>query len=174
VKKPYRKWVWHGLGGKKAYDAVCNGRGLELPTKYTQVVDVGDWGNGVYFTTSRFRAHLYARDIATPKGRRYPLVYARVHLENPVYFDFSAGAMFDPDNPSTKLLMKLEKRWGSSVRGHDMDERERAAHRWRHGLIAMGHDGVVVRGGQDTEVVVYKPRKSIMVFKCFLGRPRGE
>lgn len=172
MSRPFEKWVWHGIGGKKAYERVCDGEGLKLPSYHTQVVDVGDWGHGVYFTTSRFRAHLYARDFETPRGRRYPLVFARVELKNPLRFDFRSGMFLDPKSPSNLLLKHLEKKLGSPVRGHNMKERARAARRWRKYLLSMGYDGVLVRGGQDTEVVVYRPQNSIVTFKCFLGRPR--
>lgn len=168
--RPFTRWLWHGVGRPEAWDAICKGRGPSLPTKH--VHDVGDWGIGVYFTTSTVRAKIYSRSVETPQGRRYPLVYARVHLSSPLLFDFSAAQIMHPEDPSTKLKDELERRFGSTLHG-TAESRAEAARRWREGLLAAGHDGIVVKHSQDSEVVVYTPHRSILAYECFLRRGTG-
>jgi len=168
-KRPFTAWAWHGVGRADAWDKIRAAAGLTIPTKH--IHDSGDYGLGVYLTLDKRRAASYAVAAGMRiEGRRcYGLVKARIRLENPIYLDWRKGNVMDPTLPSSVVLHWLTVVFGDPIRGTDQ-ERADAARRWREGLLGLGHDGVVARYFNDTEIVLYKPQRSILQYECVLRR----
>lgn len=161
--------MWHGVGDAEAWRRVCDGEGLQLPTKH--VHDVGDYGLGIYLTSSKFRARVYAVAARmTIDGKRYlGLVKARVRLRNALHLDWRSRHAMDPMSVAYETIEKLREAYGDPLHGSDA-ERRQAAIRWREGLLASGIDGIVAYGTQDIEAVTYQPNDAIVSYDCVLIR----
>jgi hypothetical protein len=158
--------MWHGVSGAESWKRICEGEGLRLPTVHAH--DVGDYGRGVYFTSSLVRARIYSRRL----DGHYPIVRAYVRLKNAIILDWSKGQAMHPESPAFQTVEALRREYGDPLHGSD-EARAQAASRWRGGLLAHGIDGIVALHSQDIEAVTYKPEDAIRSYACLLKKAKG-
>ncbi len=163
--RSFQRYLWHGVGSLAAWQSICAGEGLRLPTAHAH--DVGDYGRGVYFTTSLVRAKIYSKRL----NGHYPIVRAYIRLRNALVLDWSRGQAMHPEYPAFQTVEAIRKAYGDPLHGTD-ESRARASARWRVGLMASGIDGIVALHGDDIEVVVYDPEESIRTYECLLKKAK--
>ena len=162
----FRKWLWHGVGSLAAWEKICAGEGLRLPSVHAH--DVGDYGYGVYLTDNEIRARTYSHITL---DRKALLVKALVHLDLALIINWRGKELaFSKKHPAWPLMNALTATFGDPVRGGH-EARTKAAQAWRHGLLARGLDGIVIVHSHDTEVVVFDPKKSLRSYRCKQGEP---
>jgi len=164
----FARYLWHGVGSPAAWDAICAGAGLKLPTHHPHAHDIGDYGRAVYFTTSLIRAKIYSKRL----NGHYPIVRAYVSLRNALFLDWSRGQAMHSESPAFQAVERLRLTYGDPLHGSD-EARANAAVRWRTGLLANGIDGIISKHTNDMEVIVYDPEEAIRSYTCLLKKAKS-
>lgn len=155
-----RRDLFHGVALADDWARICAGEGLRLPSRHAH--DVGDFGYGVYLTTNRHRARIYAKKTADG----FQMVRASVVLPRAILLNWRVARW---EGEAWDTISELGRRYGDPLHGSD-ETRAAAARHWRSGLLKLGIDGIVAVHQNDTEVVVYEPERAIVEYECFLDR----
>lgn len=136
-----QKGQWGRLREKLSSIGINAWRGIRERYGREYASDPGDFGRGIYYTTSRARARAYGGEN---------LIKQNIKLKNPLILD---------DKSAYDLAAGQYSTVGPA---HTMEERMKNAERFTRDLIDMGYDGVVsvrkksryTSGGPPTELEV--------------------